>query len=68
MRLKFVNGDGHRSVDVVEYNFIPGSPPSVTYTRKDGHVNSEVVTTDVYVTSDQGHTIDKLSKQTHRKG
>lgn len=61
-----MDGDSHRSVEVVEYDFVAGPTPSVRYTRTDGLVTSESVVCDVYVTSDRGFTIDKLSKQPKR--
>ena len=62
MRLKFVHDDGHKSVEVVEYDFRHGTPPSVTYTRKDGVITSAEVTGDVFVTNERGETIDKLKQ------
>lgn len=54
---------GHRSVEVFEYNFNAEPPSSVTFTRTDGAIETVVITSDVWVTNENGYTIDKLKRK-----
>lgn len=66
MRLKFILGDGHRSVDISDYRFTSGSSPSICFVKthkRDYEPDHETVdiTGDVFVMNDRGDTIDRLT-------
>lgn len=62
MRLKFVRDGGHRSVEIIEYDFTAGARSFVRFVRVDGETENIEIHGDVFVTNEHGETIDRLKK------